>query len=149
MKNEDEKVSDSSFAPEKGDMPPSDFRKLGYELIDRIAGYFENIEQFPVLSQIEPGWLKDNLPKSAPEKGEDFARILLDVDRLILPAVTNWNHPNFHGLFSTSTSSVGVFGEMLAAAFDMKAMLWRTRTGSSRLAAANDESARNVSRRNL
>jgi aromatic-L-amino-acid/L-tryptophan decarboxylase len=133
MKNEDEKVSDSSFAPEKGDMPPSDFRKLGYELIDRIAGYFENIEQFPVLSQIEPGWLKDNLPKSAPEKGEDFARILLDVDRLILPAVTNWNHPNFHGLFSTSTSSVGVFGEMLAAAFDMKAMLWRTAPASTEL----------------
>src|SRR5829696_4768314 len=54
-------------------------------------------------------------------------------DRLVLPAVTHWNHPNFHGLFSTSTSSVGVFGEMLAAAFDMKAMLWRTSPVSTEL----------------
>jgi aromatic-L-amino-acid decarboxylase len=52
---------------------------------------------------------------------------------LILPAVTHWNHPNFHGLFSTSTSSIGVFGEMLAAAFDQKAMLWRTSPASTEL----------------
>ncbi len=116
-----------------GDMPKEDFRRHGHELIDWIADYFENIEQFPVLSQIEPNWLKDNLPKSAPERGEDFAEIIKDVDKLILPAVTHWNHPNFHGLFSTSTSSVGIFGEMLSAAFDMKAMLWRTSPASTEL----------------
>jgi aromatic-L-amino-acid decarboxylase len=55
------------------------------------------------------------------------------MDKMILPAVTHWNHPNFHGLFSTSTSSVGVFGEMFAAAFDMKAMLWRTSPASTEL----------------
>src|SRR5918912_65176 len=55
------------------------------------------------------------------------------IDKSILPAVTHWNHPNFHGLFSTSTSSVGVFGEMLTAAFDMKGMLWRTAPASTEL----------------
>jgi aromatic-L-amino-acid/L-tryptophan decarboxylase len=59
--------------------------------------------------------------------------VLSDMDSLILPAVTHWNHPNFHGLFSTSTSSVGVFAEMFAAAFDMKAMLWRTSPASAEL----------------
>jgi aromatic-L-amino-acid decarboxylase len=73
------------------------------------------------------------LPVSPPEKGEDFDKVFEDVERLILPAVTHWNHPNFHGLFSTSTSSVGIFGEMLAAAFDMKAMLWRTSPASTEL----------------
>ncbi len=116
-----------------GDMPTEDFRRYGYAVVDQIAEYFENIEQLPVLSQIEPGSLAASLPASAPEQGEDFADILSDVDRLILPAVTNWNHPNFHGLFSTSTSSVGVFGEMFAAAFDMKAMLWRTSPASTEL----------------
>ena len=116
-----------------GDMPKEDFRKFGYELIDWIANYNENMENLPVLSQIEPNSLKNSLPESAPETGEDFADVLKDVDELILPAVTNWNHPNFHGLFSTSTSSVGVFGEMLAAAFDMKAMLWRTSPASTEL----------------
>jgi aromatic-L-amino-acid decarboxylase len=116
-----------------GDMPAEDFRRFGYQIVDRIADYFEEIEQYPVLSQIEPDWLKANLPSSAPEKGEDFGDVLGDVDKLIMPAVTHWNHPNFHGLFSTSTSSVGVFGEMFAAAFDMKAMLWRTSPASTEL----------------
>ena len=108
---------------EFGDMPNEEFRRVGYELVDWIAGYFENLEDLPVISQVKPGWLKENLPASPPETGESFDAILADVDQLILPAVTNWNHPSFHGLFSTSTSSVGVFGEMLTAAFDMKGML--------------------------
>lgn len=116
-----------------GDMPSEDFRKFGYEIVDWIADYFENIEKFPVLSQNQPNDLKNALPTSAPEKGEDFGEVLKDVEKLILPAVTHWNHPNFHGLFSTSTSSVGVFGEMLSAAFDMKAMLWRTSPASTEL----------------
>lgn len=116
-----------------GDMPADEFRRYGYAVVDWIADYFERIEEFPVLSRIEPGSLKETLPVAAPEKGEDFDAVLKDVDRLILPAVTHWNHPNFHGLFSTSTSSVGIFGEMLAAAFDMKAMLWRTSPASTEL----------------
>ncbi|MGI9035319.1 MAG: pyridoxal phosphate-dependent decarboxylase family protein [Pyrinomonadaceae bacterium] len=116
-----------------GDMPTEDFRRYGYEIVDWIADYFENIETLPVLSQNQPNDLKNALPESAPEKGEDFTDVLRDVDKLILPAVTNWNHPNFHGLFSTSTSSVGIFGEMLSAAFDMKAMLWRTSPASTEL----------------
>jgi aromatic-L-amino-acid decarboxylase len=101
--------------------------------VDWIANYFENIEDYPVLSQVEPNWLKNELPDVPPEAGEDFADVLADVDKLIMPAVTHWNHPNFHGLFSTSTSSVGVFAEMLTAAFDMKAMLWRTSPASTEL----------------
>jgi aromatic-L-amino-acid decarboxylase len=116
-----------------GDMPDDEFRRYGYQIVDWIADYFQHIETFPVLSQVEPGWLTENLPSSPPERGEDFGSVIGDVDRLILPAVTHWNHPNFHGLFSTSTSSVGVFGEMLAAAFDQKAMLWRTSPASTEL----------------
>ncbi|HMS43198.1 MAG TPA: aminotransferase class I/II-fold pyridoxal phosphate-dependent enzyme, partial [Pyrinomonadaceae bacterium] len=129
MKFEQEKT----FASDLGDMEAENFRKFGYEIIDFIADYFENIEKFPVLSQNQPNDLKNALPTSAPEKGEDFGEVLKDVEKLILPAVTHWNHPNFHGLFSTSTSSVGVFGEMLSAAFDMKAMLWRTSPASTEL----------------
>lgn len=114
-------------------MPADEFRRQGYAVVDWIAEYFEHIEDFPVLSQIEPGSLRNALPAAAPETGENFDEVLKDVDRLILPAVTHWNHPNFHGLFATSTSSVGVFGEMLTAAFDMKAMLWRTAPASTEL----------------
>ena len=116
-----------------GDMPTDDFRRYGYEIVDRLADYFERIEEFPVLSQIRPDDVKNALPAAAPEFGESFDAVLADVDDIILPAVTHWNHPNFHGLFSTSTSSVGVFAEMFAAAFDMKAMLWRTAPASTEL----------------
>lgn len=118
---------------ETGDMPTDDFRKYGYQVVDWLADYFDEMENMPVLSQVQPDWLKNKLPRSAPEKGEDFGDVLADMDKLILPAVTHWNHPNFHGLFSTSTSSVGVFGEMFTAAFDMKAMLWRTAPASTEL----------------
>ena len=133
MKNFEKFESGETFAPAAGDMGAGDFRRVGHEIIDWIADYAGNIELLPVLSQVEPNWLKDNLPQSAPEQGEDFAEILRDVDKLILPAVTNWNHPNFHGLFSTSTSAPGIFGELLSAAFDMKAMLWRTSPASTEL----------------
>lgn len=116
-----------------GDMPKEDFRRFGYEIVDWLADYHENIETFPVLSQNQPNDLKNALPKSAPETGEDFADVLADMDKLILPAVTHWNHPNFHGLFSTSTSSIGLFADMFASAFDMKAMLWRTSPASTEL----------------
>ncbi len=129
-------VSDSASDKSEitlGDMPTDDFRKYGHQMIDQIASYFERIEQFPVLSQIEPGSLTNALPASAPENGEEFEKVIADVEKLIIPTVTHWNHPNFHGLFSTSASSVGIFGEMLAAAFDMKAMLWRTAPASAEL----------------
>jgi aromatic-L-amino-acid decarboxylase len=118
---------------ELGDMPADDFRRYGREIVDWIADYLERIEDLPVLPQIEPGWVKANVPASPPAAAEDFSKVVADLDRLVLPAVTHWNHPNFHGLFSTSASSVGIFGEMLAAAFDMKAMLWRTSPISTEL----------------
>jgi aromatic-L-amino-acid/L-tryptophan decarboxylase len=123
----------NNLIPEFGDMPKEDFRKFGYEMIDFIANYFENLDDFPVLSQNAPNDLKNALPLSIPKTGEDFSDIFADVEKLILPAVTHWNHPNFHGLFSTSTSSVGIFAEMLSATFDMKAMLWRTSPASTEL----------------
>jgi len=116
-----------------GDIPTEDFRRFGHEIVDRIADYLENIETYPVLSQVKPNWLKGELPSSPPQHGEDFATVLTDVEKLIFPAVTHWNHPSFHGLFSTSGSSVGVFADMFATAFDMKAMLWRTSPASTEL----------------
>ena len=133
MQEDEKNTMNNGFAPETGDMPKEDFRRFGYEVVDWIADYFEKMETLPVLSQNEPNWLKNNLPTIAPETGEDFEKVLSDVEKLILPSVTHWNHPNFHGLFSTSTSSVGIFGEMLSAAFDMKAMLWRTSPASTEL----------------
>lgn len=123
----------AGIAPPTGDMNKREFRRFGHELIDWISDYFERIEQFPVLSQIEPGDLKAQLPSAPPERGEAMQQIIADVDRLIVPALTHWSHPSFFAYFATSTSAPGIFGELLSAAFDNKAMLWRTSPASTEL----------------
>ncbi len=114
-------------------MSREEFRRFGHELIDWIADYLERVEDLPVLAQIEPGDLKAQLPTVPPERGEPMEKIIADVDRLIVPALTHWNHPSFFAYFATSTSAPGIFGELLSAAFDNKAMLWRTSPASTEL----------------
>jgi len=120
-------------APALGDMSNEDFRRFGHELIDWVADYLERVEDLPVLSQIEPGDLKAQLPATFPEQGESMSQIIADVDRLVVPALTHWNHPSFFAYFATSPSAPGIFGELLSAAFDNKAMLWRTSPASTEL----------------
>lgn len=122
-----------TFAPETGDMNAEDFRRVGHEIIDWISDYFESIESRPVLAQSEYGDLIRDLPKSPPAKGEAMETIVDDVDKLIAPRLTHWNHPSFYALFSTSTSAPGIFGELFSAAFDVKAMLWRTSPAATEL----------------
>jgi len=114
-------------------MSREDFRRVGHDLIDWIADYFQNIDELPVLAAIEPGDLKAQLPSVPPTHGEPMESIIEDLDRLIVPALTHWSHPSFFAYFATSTSAPGIFGELLAAAFDNKAMLWRTSPASTEL----------------
>lgn len=124
MKRENERRE--GFAPELGDMNAEEFRRFGHEVIDWVSDYLEHVAERPVLSQAKPGDLVAGLPSEPPAKGEAMQTILADVDRLIAPALTHWNHPSFFAYFSTSSSAPGIFGELFSAAFDVKAMLWRT-----------------------
>jgi len=121
------------LSPTLGDMNKEEFRRFGHELIEWVAEYLERVEDLPVLSRIEPGDLKAQLPAAPPETGEPMEQIIADVDRLIVPALTHWSHPSFFAYFATSTSAPGIFGELLSAAFDNKAMLWRTSPASTEL----------------
>src|SRR5688572_7052580 len=114
-------------------MDKEDFRRFGHEFVDWIADYFERVDDLPVLAAIEPGDLKAQLPEAPPQQGEPMDRILGDLDRLIVPALTHWSHPSFFAYFATSTSAPGIFGELLSAAFDNKAMLWRTSPAATEL----------------
>ncbi len=121
------------LAPALGDMSKEDFRRFGHQLVDWVAEYLEHVEDLPVLAQIEPGDLKAQLPTAPPAQGEPMEQIIADVDRVIVPALTHWSHPSFFAYFATSTSAPGIFGELLSAAFDNKAMLWRTSPASTEL----------------
>jgi len=114
-------------------MNSEEFRRFGHELVDWIADYFDCIEDRPVLAAIQPGDLKAQLPSTPPQQGEPMEQIAADLDRLIVPALTHWSHPSFFAYFATSTSGPGILGELLTAAFDNKAMLWRTSPASTEL----------------
>jgi len=122
-----------SVSPNLGDMSKEEFLRFGHELVDWIAQYFDQIEDLPVLASIEPGDLRAQLPSSPPQHGEPMEKIISDLDRLIVPALTHWSHPSFFAYFATSTSGPGILGELLTAAFDNKAMLWRTSPASTEL----------------
>ena len=119
-------MTDGSGGPPLGDMDGAAFRKAGHELVDWIATYLEDAESYPVLSRVRPGDVRDALPTSAPERGESFDAILADVERIIVPGITHWNHPGFFAYFAISGSGPGILAEFMSAAFNAQGMLWRT-----------------------
>ena len=103
-----------------------DFRRAGHETVDWIAHYLSHLSDHPVLAQSKPGELFDALPRSGPLQGESFETILRDFDRLIMPAVTQWNHPRFFAYFACTGSTPAILGEMLAAALNTNGLHWKT-----------------------
>lgn len=114
-------------------MDAAEFRRQAHALVDWMATYLEEVERYPVLSRVAPGDVRRALPSQAPEEGEPFAAIAADVERVLVPALTHWNHPGFMAYFASSASPPGILGEMLAAAFNQQAMLWRTSPASTEL----------------
>lgn len=103
-----------------------DFRRAGHETVDWIARYLSTVGDLPVLARTRPGELFDSLPSSAPDQSETFAAIMTDFDNLVMPAVTQWNHPRFFAYFACTGSTPAILGEMLAAALNTNGLHWKT-----------------------
>jgi aromatic-L-amino-acid decarboxylase len=107
-------------------MTPEQFRQHGRAVVDWIADYYERIETLPVLSQVEPGQVRQALPVEAPAKGESFDAILQDINQVILPGVTHWQSPNFFAYFPANASGPSILGDLLSSALGVQGMLWAT-----------------------
>ncbi len=107
-------------------MSSEEFRHWGHALVDWIAAYHERVESLPVLAQVQPGAIRSALPSEPPQRGEPFAEILADVDRLLLPGLTHWQSPNFFAFFPSNTSGPSILGDLLAAGLGVQGMLWAT-----------------------
>lgn len=108
------------------DMPPEEFRKNGYKLVDWIADYLNDIEKYPPLSQVNPGDILKRIPQTPPTNGEEMENILMDVDKILMDGITHWNHPGFMAYFNSTSSGPGILAELLSAAFNANGMLWKT-----------------------
>jgi len=110
-----------------------DFREDGAAALEWAARYLERVEQLPVLAQVRPGEVSERLPRSAPERPEPFADVLRDLDELLLPALTNWQHPRFFSYFAVTASEPGILAELIAATLNQVAIVWRASPASTEL----------------
>jgi len=109
------------------------FRDDGRAAVDWAARYLEGVSAFPVLAQVEPGELSSKLPPSPPEEAEPFTNVLRDLDELILPALTHWQHPRFFAYFAVTASEPAILAELLAATLNPVALNWRASPASTEL----------------
>jgi aromatic-L-amino-acid/L-tryptophan decarboxylase len=112
--------------PESFHMSPEEFRRHGHAVVDWIADYQSRVGSFPVLSRVKPGEIRAQLPPDPPARGEDFDRILADMDRVILPGITHWQSPNYFAYFSANASGPGILGDLLSSGLGVQGMLWST-----------------------
>jgi aromatic-L-amino-acid/L-tryptophan decarboxylase len=113
--------------------PVVDLRADGEAVLDWAARYLETVGERPVLAQVSPGEIRARLPREAPEEGEPFSAVLRDLDQVLLPGVTHWQHPRFFAYFATSAAEPGILAELLAATLNSIAILWRTAPASTEL----------------
>jgi len=107
-------------------MSSEEFRKQGKQMIDWIADYYENVENYPVLSQVKPGDIKKQLPETAPDESESMDQIMSDVNSILMPGITHWQSPNFFAFFPSNSSGPSVLGDLLSSGLGVQGMLWAT-----------------------
>lgn len=114
-------------------MNNKEFRKYAHQMVDWMADYFEQIEDYPVKAQVQPKEIYNQLPEQAPLKGEEMSVIFKDFQDIILPGITHWQHPNFFAYFPANTSFPSILGEMLTATLGAQCMIWDTSPAAAEL----------------
>ena len=111
----------------------TDLRDDGAAALDWAASYLERVSSLPVLAQVKPGEIRARLPDRAPDEPEPFADVLRDLDEVLLPGITHWQHPRYFAYFSVSSSEPGILAELLAATLNAVSILWRTAPAATEL----------------
>ena len=101
-----------------------ELRTYGQKALDLAADTYENLEKFEVVPRIEPGAIRNALPTTAPEKAESLDVILKDTERIIIPNLTQWQHPNFFAYFGSNTNHAAIIGDIIASTFNPPGFTW-------------------------
>jgi aromatic-L-amino-acid decarboxylase len=109
-----------------GDFPPEEFRRMATAAVERLTRYFETLESRPVLARTVPGGVIAQLPASPPEQPEPWEAIERDLDAIVEPNLTHWQHPGYLAYFANTGAAPGVVGDFLAAGYNQTGILWRT-----------------------
>jgi aromatic-L-amino-acid/L-tryptophan decarboxylase len=109
------------------------FRRYGHEMIDWVADYFEQVENYPVRSALLPGEIKDRLPEKPPSGSEPMEDIFSDFKKIIMPGITHWQHPGWFAYFPANNSPASVLAELLTAGLGAQCMIWQTSPAAAEL----------------
>lgn len=107
-------------------MTPEEFRQHGHELVDWIAEYLSSVHERRVQPNVRPGDVLAQLPAHPPTSPESFEAVMADVDQIVLPALTHWQHPSFFAYFPSNITYPSVLGELLGAGLGVQGMSWVT-----------------------
>jgi aromatic-L-amino-acid decarboxylase len=119
--------------PEAADWTPGELRSALSAASDWAVKYRSTVADMPVFPSIDPGETRGRLPSCPPREPEPLDDILADMDRILVPGLTHWNHPGFFAYFSSSARGPSVIAELLIAAVGVNAMLWRTSPSATEL----------------
>ena len=114
-------------------MNKGDFRKRAHQMVDWMSDYLEQVDNYPVMSQVKPGDIKAQLPNLPPTTAESFEQIIADVDKVIMPGITHWGSSNFFAYFPASKSEASILAEMMMASLGTQGMLWLTSPAATEL----------------
>jgi aromatic-L-amino-acid decarboxylase len=114
-------------------MTPEKFRKYAHLVVDWMADYLEQVEKFPVKSQVAAGDIFNRLPENAPEEGESLEDIFKDFQHIIMPGITHWQSPNFFAYFPANSSYPSLLAEMLTSTLGVQGMKWETSPAATEL----------------
>ncbi|MEV4657520.1 pyridoxal-dependent decarboxylase [Micromonospora sp. NPDC049301] len=105
-------------------MDPDEFRRAGHAVIDWIADYWATLEQRPVAPADPPGTVAAALPPTPPTANEPVEAVLADLDAIVVPGLTHWQHPGFFGFFPANTSGPSLLGDLVSSGLGVQGMLW-------------------------
>jgi aromatic-L-amino-acid decarboxylase len=107
-------------------MTSDEFRIAGHQLVDWIADYRSRVSTLPVMARTEPGDIRKLLPPEPPERPEPFEAILGDLDRIVLPGLSHWQHPQFFGYFPSNASLASVLGDYVSTGLGVLGLAWQS-----------------------
>lgn len=107
-------------------MTPEEFRRHGHAVVNWIADYRARVQERPVMAQTAPGEIKARLPAAPPDQPEPFAALLADLDTIVAPGLSHWQHPEFFGYFPCNGSLASVLGDYVSTGLGVLGLAWQS-----------------------
>uniref|UniRef100_A0A5S6PZM6 Aromatic-L-amino-acid decarboxylase n=1 Tax=Trichuris muris TaxID=70415 RepID=A0A5S6PZM6_TRIMR len=105
-------------------MDAEEFRKWGKFMIDYVADYWSTLRTRKPYAGVKPGYLRQLVPRNAPDKGESWESIFADLENVIMEGITHWHHPCFFAYFPTGNSYPSVIGDILSSGIAALGFTW-------------------------